>query len=140
MVSNVKQPEVDSLDILKATIKERQHYKDFYAKIIDDLLDQAEKYKESGGDPSKVVPLNLIEYTDSNEEAQQRKKSLIGLYTPKKGKLPFDQLEAIRRDNGLIVCPSCGELGKPRTLDHYFPKTIERQLPCPIPATIMLAG
>ena len=69
-----------------------------------------------------LTPLNLKNYTESEEVASQRKKSLIGLYTPKYGKQPFSQLEFMRKKNGLVVCPSCGEPGRPRTLDHYLPK------------------
>tara|TARA_B100000676_G_C18077513_1_gene848703 strand:+ start:1029 stop:1889 length:861 start_codon:yes stop_codon:yes gene_type:complete len=122
MVSKVQLPEEDSLNVLKNVINERTKFKKFYNSIENDLISQAEKFIEHKGNPLLLTPLNLKNYTESEEVASQRKKSLIGLYTPKYGKQPFSQLEFMRKKNGLVVCPSCGEPGRPRTLDHYLPK------------------
>ena len=54
---------------------------------------------------------------------EKRKKSLIGLYSPDEDKKPYEILEELRRKHGLLFCPSCGESGKPGTLDHYLPKS-----------------
>lgn len=128
MVSKVRPPEEDSLEILRGVLNERQKYKSFYNRIKNDLIKQAELFIEHNGSPLILAPLDLNNYTDSDEEANQRKKSLIGLYTPKNENLPFQQLEAMRKRNGLVVCPSCGEPGRPRTLDHYLPKDIFPEL------------
>ncbi|MBN4864789.1 MULTISPECIES: hypothetical protein [Providencia] len=128
MVSKIQLPEEDSLEILRKVINERQKYKGFYARITNDLINQAKLFIEHHGSPLGITPLNLNDYTDSEEEASERKKSLVGLYTPKSEKLPFKQLEAMRKHNGLVVCPSCGEAGRPRTLDHYLPKDIFPEL------------
>lgn len=128
MVSKIRLPEEDSLEILRGVISERQKYKAFYDRITNDLINQAEMFIEHHGSPLGLTPLDLNNYTDSEEEASQRKKSLIGLYTPKSEKLPFLQLESMRKHNGLVVCPSCGEPGRPRTLDHYLPKDIFPEL------------
>ena len=122
MVSKVTPPEEDSIDVLRAILKERVRYKNFYKRITKDLLAQAKMFKENKGCPLEIAPLDIKKYTDTHEEASARKKSLIGLYTPKNGKLPFNQLETMRKSNGLVVCPSCGEPGRPRTLDHSLPK------------------
>jgi hypothetical protein len=122
MVSKVRLPEEDSLEVLRNIIKERHKYRPFYDRIANDLISQAETFIEHKGNPLMLEPLDLNKYTGSKEEAKQRKKSLIGLYTPHNEKLPFLQLEAMRKRNGLVVCPSCGEPGRPRTLDHYLPK------------------
>jgi hypothetical protein len=124
MVSKVRLPEEDSLDILKNIIRERHKYRPFYDRVTKDLISQAEMFIEHKGNPLMLTPLDLNNYTDSEEESDKRKKSLIGLYTPNNGKLPFSQLEVMRKRNGLVVCPSCGEPGRPRTLDHYLPKDI----------------
>ncbi len=124
MVSKVPLPEEDSLDILRNIIRERHKYRPFYDRVTEGLISQAEMFIEHKGDPLMLKPLDLNNYTDSEEEADQRKKSLIRLYTPSNGKLPFSQLEVMRKHNGLVVCPSCGEPGRPRTLDHYLPKDI----------------
>ncbi|MEI8707335.1 HNH endonuclease [Pseudoalteromonas sp. B62] len=128
MVSKIRLPEEDSLEILRGIISERQKYKVFYNRITNDLINQAEMFIEHHGNPLGLIPLDMNNYTDSEEEARKRKKSLIGLYTPKCEKLPFDQLEMMRKHNGLVVCPSCGEPGRPRTLDHYLPKDIFPEL------------
>lgn len=122
MVSKVKPPKEDSIDILERVLSERQRFKEFYNRIEIDLINQAERFIEYNGNPLMLSPLDLNKYTDSEMESKQRKKSLIGLYTPQSEKLPFQQLENMRKNNGLVVCPSCGEPGRPRTLDHYLPK------------------
>ncbi|OYQ77020.1 hypothetical protein B9T12_09700 [Wohlfahrtiimonas chitiniclastica] len=122
MVSKVPDPEDDSLKVLQDIIQERVKYKEFYTQIEPDLMDQARNYIKYHGDPAQIKPLDLNCYTSSVEEAEKRKKTLIGLYTPECDKSPFQQLEKMRKYNGLVVCPSCGELGRPRTLDHYLPK------------------
>jgi len=128
MVSKIRLPEEDSLEILRGIINERQKYKPFYNRITNDLINQAEMFIEHHGNPIGLTPLDMNNYTDSEEEARKRKKSLIGLYTPKCENLPFVQLETMRKHNGLVVCPSCGEPGRPRTLDHYLPKDIFPEL------------
>jgi hypothetical protein len=128
MVSKISLPVEDSLEILRGVINERKKYKPFYDRITNDLITQAEMFIENHGSPLGLTPLDMSNYTDSEEEASQRKKSLIGLYAPKCEKLPFIQLENMRKHNGLVVCPSCGEPGRPRTLDHYLPKNIFPEL------------
>lgn len=122
MVSRVTLPEDDSVDIVRRTLDEKQRHRTFYDLITDDLVSQVRLYRDVSGDPTLIQPMNLRNYTDTDHNAEKRKKSLIGLYTPKEDQLPYSQLERIRKHNGLVVCPSCGEPGRPRTLDHYLPK------------------
>jgi hypothetical protein len=70
-----------------------------------------------------MPPLVLRNYVETDAEAIDRKKSLIGLYGPETDKYPFNELEKLRKKNKLLACPVCGELGRPRTLDHCLPKT-----------------
>lgn len=124
MIAKVSLPSDDSEDIIRKTIAERTKYKTFYQKIESDLLSSIRFYIQHQGNPEVITPLDLHSYTDSPFEAKRRKKSLIHLYNPLEGKLPYWQLEKIRKDNGLAACPHCGELGRPRTLDHYLPKDV----------------
>lgn len=124
MVNKVDYPQIDSIVIVSDTIDEKVHYRNFYNRLKSDLLARIQLYIDSQGDPSKIGSMSLRDYTDTNEEAEQRKKSLIGLYKPKCHQQPYTQLENLRNNNGLISCPSCGELGRPKTLDHYLPKDI----------------
>lgn len=128
MVAKIPLPDDDSVDIVRRTIDEKVHYRNFYNRIKDDLISQVELYRDRKGDPEFIRPISIRNYTDSDEEEKLRKKSLLGLYKPESHKLPFEQLEKLRRKNGLIICPSCGEIGRPRTLDHYLPKDVFPEL------------
>lgn len=142
MVAKLDLPVNDSVQVTRDIFAERGHNKEFYAALLDDLIEQIITYIELGGDPSRMTPFDLSPYITQqriDEEAllevkpkespnplvrliAKRKKSLIGLYSPDKNKKPYDILEVMRRKHGLLFCPSCGEPGKPGTLDHYFPK------------------
>lgn len=124
MVAKIPVPEDDSIDLLKRILGERVKYKTFYTNIRNDLIAQYQLYIDSKGCPSQLSPMDLIGYCSSPGEAEKRKESLKGLYSPDKKKLPFEQLEKIRKKNGLTACPVCGEPGRPRTLDHCLPKAI----------------
>lgn len=124
MIAKVSLPPEDSEDIIRRTIAERTKYKKFYQKIESDLLSSIRLYTQHRGNPEVITPLDLCSYTDSTFEAKRRKKSLINLYNPVVDKLPYWELEKMRKDNGLSACPHCGELGRPRTLDHYLPKDV----------------
>lgn len=122
MVTKIKLPEHNPIEVFESVLGERKAYKDFYNRIKDDWRGALTLYMKNKGNPSHVLPLNLINYTENEEEAIARKKSLIGLYTPEEHKQPFLILSQMRRNHGLICCPSCGEAGVPDTLDHYLPK------------------
>jgi hypothetical protein len=122
MVANVSPPRHDSLVTLDSILAERGMFLPFYQAITNDLRAQFLSYNENNGNPVVISPLSLRDYTQSNEEAVKRKKSLINLYSPKPDKIPFDVLAEMRRKHGLLFCPSCGEDGAPGTLDHYLPK------------------
>ncbi len=128
MVTKLLPPSEDSIELICRIFVERYWYKAFYDKLKPDLIPQIELYIKSQGDPSLIIPLDLANYTDSIEEASRRKVSLIGLYSPSIDKLPYLQLEQMRKKNGLVICPSCGEPGRPRTLDHYLPKDVYPEL------------
>ena len=128
MVNSVPNPIDDSVEVARQTIEERVHYRQFYERISNDLLTRISNYIAVDGDPTMLDDFSISDYTQTDDEALERKRSLIGLYSPAEGKCPRDELERLRKNNGLIVCPSCGELGRPRTLDHYLPKDIFPEL------------
>jgi 5-methylcytosine-specific restriction endonuclease McrA len=143
VVAKLQLPPFDSLDIVDEVISERVYYTDFYDALKDDWKASVINYIENFAEPSIILPLDIESYLSQESieaEAeikpnkrestdpkirltQKRKKSLIGLYSPKENKKPYDVLEKLRRKHGLLFCPSCGESGKPGTLDHYLPKS-----------------
>lgn len=123
MVAKIPTPEYDSLVVIQEVIAGRVKFEEFYRSIADDLRNQVRCYIENEGDPAQVVPLNLRNYTNSDEEANSRKKSLINLYSPKTDQYLYSILVKMRNEHNLLFCPTCGEDGSPGTLDHYLPKT-----------------
>lgn len=128
MVARIDLPEDDVIDLLNRVFSERRAYKKFYENIKNDYIAQNTLYEQAKGCPSLIHPLNLSSYTNSADETEKRKKSLINLYSPQPDKLPYNELEKIRKYNKLVSCPMCGEPGRPRTLDHYLPKIVYPEL------------
>lgn len=128
MVAKISRPEDDVIDLLNRTFSERKRFAKFYNLIKKDYITQNTLYERAKGCPSIISPLDLSIYTSSAEEAEARKESLINLYSPKNNKLPYKELEKIRKKNKLVSCPMCGEPGRPRTLDHFLPKTTYPEL------------
>ncbi|WP_447764701.1 hypothetical protein [Pseudomonas reinekei] len=123
MVAKIPKPEENSIDVLNLVLGERVKYKKFYGRITQDLAARYQLYDDQKGCPSGMPPLVLRNYVDTDVDALARKKTLIGLYDPDEGKYPYNELEKLRKKNKLLACPVCGELGRPRTLDHCLPKT-----------------
>tara|TARA_R110002050_G_scaffold183090_1_gene316592 strand:+ start:439 stop:1365 length:927 start_codon:yes stop_codon:yes gene_type:complete len=148
VVAKLNLPAYDSVQVIRDIFTERVHNKEFYDVLLPDLEEQIVTYIELRGDPAGMEPFDLSPYITQqriNEEALlkvtakespeplvrligKRKTSLIGLYKPEKNKQPYDILEDMRRRHGLLFCPSCGEPGKPGTLDHYLPKDVYPEL------------
>jgi len=123
MVAKLPLPENDCIELLRLVLAERVKYKKFYTRIAPELTRRYQLYEQEKGCPSNIPPLDLNVYVKNPKEAEGRKKSLIGLYSPKNGIYPYDELEKLRKKNKLLACPVCGEPGRPRTLDHCLPKT-----------------
>ncbi|MBA0191644.1 HNH endonuclease [Pectobacterium carotovorum] len=148
MVAKLPLPEYNSITVLRAIISERERYEDFYNSLTNDWVLHVENYLEHHGDPRFITPIDLSLYlseesvqeeetktTDANRHIsaqerlrEKRKQTLINLYSPDEGKIPYDILGALRRGHNLLFCPCCGEPGKPTTLDHYLPKTVYPEL------------
>lgn len=143
MVAKLKIPPYDSVNVINDVINERVKFKDFYAAIKDDWNAAVLNYIEKEASPNLINPVEIQNYLSQESidvEAKRKKKdkesddpkvrlavkrknSLIGLYKPTPGQKPYEILEELRRKHGLLFCPSCGESGKPGTLDHYLPKS-----------------
>lgn len=123
MVAKISPPTEDSLVLIARLADERTRHRDFYDRFRDDWLRSAELYIENRGDPSVVFPIQLLDFTANDAEANDRKSSLINLYSAKENQFHYSILASLRRDHNLIICPSCGGHVVPGTLDHYLPKT-----------------
>lgn len=142
MVAKLTPPAQDSEEIVKNIIAKREKQKDFFEALKDDWLALIKNYHHHSGDPAVILPLDLSNYI-SNERVKaeagkefkkgesddpakrlygRRKESLKNLYSPKAGTELHAILDSMRGDHDLKFCPSCGEPGKPGTLDHYLPK------------------
>lgn len=123
MVAKIQFPEYDSIEVIARLADERHKYRAFYDKLKPDWLLASKAYIENSACPLTITPLNLMDYTESKEEAEARKKSLLNLYAAKETQFHYALLASLRRDHGLIFCPCCGSHSVPGTLDHYLPKT-----------------
>lgn len=143
MVAKLEIPPYDSVNIVNEIIDERTSYKNFYESIKYDWNTTVKSYIDNAANPILVQPLDIQNYLNKasidaedkkgpkkkeNKDpkvrlTEKRKKSLIHLYSPESHKKPYLILEKLRREHGLLFCPSCGESGKPGTLDHYLPKS-----------------
>lgn len=123
MVAKINLPEIDSVQIISRISDERTKHREFYDRIKPAWVAGAQLYIENKGCPITLIPLNLRDYTNDDEEAAARKCSLINLYSPSENQFQYEILSTLRRDHQLIFCPSCGAHTVPGTLDHYLPKT-----------------
>jgi 5-methylcytosine-specific restriction endonuclease McrA len=119
------------ISIIEGVLEEKRNYKpyqEFYDNIKANLINHCTKYIDNNGDPRAIKPLDLLSFTQDKIEAENRKKTLIGLYTPEVDSDLYNTLKKMRHNNGLIFCPCCGEDGAPGTLDHYLPKDLFPEL------------
>ncbi len=85
----------------------------FFRDISDEWRERVEAYSEARGSPAQVPVWPEIE---------EMKPSFLTLYEkPAKGSVQGAMLTSMRA-HGLMLCPGCGEAGRPNTLDHYLPK------------------
>lgn len=115
MVMNLPPPSTCSLHLVEDIVAERQNgiNATFFTSIKDEWLARVQQYLDTGGEPSQVQRWPDVEH---------KRVSFLNLY-----KSPADgaaQEAIIRqlRDHDLVLCPACGEPGRPNTLDHYLPK------------------
>lgn len=127
MVAKLRLPVNCSLGTLNQVVNERRQYGPlqlFYDSIKPELDAQFNLYLKVGGNPETIKPLDLSLFTLNQATPEQRKQTLINLYSPKIHQIPYEILYEMRKNHGLLCCPCCGEDGAPGTLDHYLPKDI----------------
>lgn len=110
-------PAIDSADFVEDVVADRQNgpYASFFNAIKDSWKRRVRYYDLRAGSP---------EFVKSWSRVQPRAKTFRNLYAAKtpRGQAQIKMIADLRVQHGLTLCPSCGEPGRPNTLDHYLPK------------------
>ena len=117
MVMPLSLPTVDSIQLASDVVAERANGVNaaFFNGIQQEWCLRIKQYIDAGGSPPAVSTWTAI---------QVKKKSFLNLYaSPAANSAQGQMLQAMRKHD-LTICPSCGEPGRPNTLDHYLPKDI----------------
>ncbi|TCA18485.1 hypothetical protein E0H68_03350 [Rhizobium leguminosarum bv. viciae] len=120
MVHVLPPPEVDSIGLINDVIAERQNGVNavFFNGIAAEWLARVQAYLDHHGSAALVEKWPAI---------AADKTKFIGLYKhPAEGSAQGMVLENLRAHE-LVICPACGEAGRPNTLDHYLPKGVYPQ-------------
>ncbi len=128
MVTRLPLPETCSLELADAILNERAKGRnaDYFKNIYEEWRKRIEVYLADHGNPETVPRWPAI-----NENSTP----LLTLYkAPKQQNSQYPVLKSIRNGK-LQFCPSCGEEGSPRTIDHYLPKEIYPHF-CVTPANL----
>jgi len=106
-----------SLTLIDNVVAERQNGVNaaFFNGIAVEWRARVQAYLDASGSPALVPRWPLIE---------PQKGSLLNLYGAPAEDSAHGIVLANLRAHQLTLCPSCGEAGRPNTLDHYLPKTL----------------
>ncbi|WP_439856712.1 hypothetical protein [Pseudomonas syringae] len=110
------EPEHCSIDLINNVVRERQNGINaaYFTEIKDEWKIRTQQYITHKGSPEHVSQWTAL--------TTPRKTSFRTLYlSPKEGSAQGVVLNDLD-DHDLVICPACGELGRPNTLDHYLPK------------------
>jgi hypothetical protein len=117
MVMPLPLPTVDSVQLASDVVAERANGVNaaFFNGIQQEWCQRIQQYIDAAGSPPAVSTWTAI---------QVKKKSFLNLYASPAASSAQGQMLQTMRKHDLTICPSCGELGRPNTLDHYLPKDI----------------
>lgn len=108
-------PTTCSVSLIDQVVAERQNgaHAAFFAGIAAQWRDRVQHYLDHAGSPEHVPLWPAI---------NARRATFHNLYkNAEQGSAHGDALHPIR-NHELDLCPTCGEPGRPNTLDHYLPK------------------
>lgn len=108
-------PVFDNVQLVRDVVAERAGGVNaaFFKGIENEWAERVQQYIDHTGAPPAVGTWTAIEF---------KAKSFLNLYlSPANHSVQLPILKAMR-EHDLSVCPACGELGRPNTLDHYLPK------------------
>lgn len=115
MVMKLPMPAFDSVQLVGDVVAERAGGINaaFFKGIEKEWAIRVQQYIDLAGAPPTVGTWPAIKV---------KAKSFLNLYlSPAEDSVQLPIIRAMRQ-HGLTVCPACGELGSPNTLDHYLPK------------------
>lgn len=116
MVMNLQRPNIDSVEFTRQVVAERANGMNapFFNEIEGEWCERVQQYIDASGSPPMVTTWPAI---------APRTSTFLNLYLhPKDGSVQGEMLKSLRK-HGLSICPACGEMGVPNTLDHYLPKS-----------------
>lgn len=110
-------PTFDSVQLVRDVVLERAAGKNaaFFQGIEAEWCQRVQQYIDASGIPPTVTRWAQIAH---------KADSFKNLYLhPAEGSVQGEMLRVLR-EYILNICPACGELGRPNTLDHYLPKSL----------------
>lgn len=116
MVMTLRMPSYDSMGFVDEVVNERAGGRNaaYFEGIRQEWSARVAVYLLHQGSPEHVPRWNTI--------PEDRKKSFLNLYLTPHADSAQGKMLADLKGHELTICPSCGELGRPNTLDHYLPK------------------
>lgn len=116
MVMRLPPPVQCGVQLVNEVVDERQHGINaaYFEGIREEWVHRVQNYNSHQGSPEFVLRWVGL--------PGNRKNSFLNLYLAPGVESAQGRMLRSLRDHRLTLCPSCGEMGKPNTLDHYLPK------------------
>ncbi len=108
-------PVACSVGLIADVVTERQagRHATFFAGIEADWRQRVQQYLQHSGSP---------EHVETWPAVKVRRDTFHNLYSSAKAGTAHGDAIGPIRDHKLVLCPACGEPGRPNTLDHYLPQ------------------
>jgi len=118
MVMPLPLPGSCSIELVGQIVDERQNGVNaaYFEGIRQEWINRVQIYLQHHGSPEHVPQWPAI--------PPVRKSSFLNLYLHSDEDSAHGLMLAMLRDHELTLCPACGEMGRPNTLDHYLPKRL----------------
>ncbi|CAJ0683627.1 hypothetical protein LMG18091_00018 [Ralstonia wenshanensis] len=116
MVMRLPPPLVDCVALVSTIVAERVGGVNaaYFASVEQEWRTRVQQYLDAEGSPPTVTKWPAIE---------PRKGSFLNLYLHPGDNSAQGRILLALRQHELLLCPACGEQGRPQTLDHYLPKS-----------------
>lgn len=117
MVTRLPPPDVDSEALVTALVADRQNgrNRDFFNGIADEWRQRVRRFLDV-----RAYPPDVPTWPEADADPGRFQNLYL---SPLETQAQYAVLQGLR-GHRLNHCPSCGEPGKPNTLDHYLPKSV----------------